>query len=103
MVNIWASVFWTGNWETLTTFSFSKSKTNEMYVNIESKIYKAQIFCVCPGDMNFSAVHSDPLEGIESSKLLSSLNILCSKAKEVMLSGAGNHLPSATFELSGKL
>ena len=61
MVNIWASVFWTGNWETLTTFSFSKSKTNEMYVNIESKIYKAQIFCVCPGDMNFSAVHSDPL------------------------------------------
>ena len=63
------------------------------------KIGLMLISCV----MNFSAVHSDPLEGIKSSKLLSSLNILCSKAKEVMLSGAGNHLPSATFELSGKL
>ena len=41
-------------WETFTVFSFSKSKINYMYVIIESKIYKAQIFCscVCPGDLN---------------------------------------------------
>ena len=47
------------DWETLTAklltaFSFSKNKANQIYVIIESKIYKAQIFCscVCPGDLN---------------------------------------------------